>query len=92
MTKAKNTLLIVEDDKGLRRQLRWSFEDYNIVVADDHDSAIAQMTATEAPVVTLDLGLPPDPDGAVEGQPPHAHPPQRRTHAQTRHRRRLTRR
>ena len=67
MTKAKKTLLIVEDDKGLRRQLRWSFEDFNVVVADDHDSAIEQMTATEAPVVTLDLGLPPDPDGAVEG-------------------------
>lgn len=67
MTKAKRTLLIIEDDKGLRRQLRWSFEDYNVVVADDHDSAIEQMTTMEAPVVTLDLGLPPDPDGAVEG-------------------------
>ncbi|MFQ5533350.1 MAG: PEP-CTERM-box response regulator transcription factor [Sphingomonadales bacterium] len=67
MSEQKKTLLVVEDDKGLQRQLRWNFEDYKVVIAEDHDSAIAQLRAAEPKVVTLDLGLPPDPDGATEG-------------------------
>lgn len=63
----KRKLLIVEDDKGLQKQLRWSLDAYEVVVADDGDSALAQMRRHQPAVVTLDLGLPPDPDGASAG-------------------------
>ena len=60
-------LLIVEDDTGLQRQLRWAYEDYDVVVAGDRASALDMVRAEEPAVVTLDLGLPPDPDGVTEG-------------------------
>ena len=65
--KAKPKLLIVEDDAGLQRQLAWTFEDYHVLAAGDRPSAIALATAEDPPVITIDLGLPPDPDGASEG-------------------------
>ena len=52
---------------GLQRQLRWAYEDYEVVIAGDRESAIAAMRAHRPAVVTLDLGLPPDADGATEG-------------------------
>jgi len=64
---AKPKLLIVEDDAGLQRQLRWAYEDYEVVVAGDRASALDALRAEEPAVVTLDLGLPPDPDGTTEG-------------------------
>ncbi|WP_380879822.1 PEP-CTERM-box response regulator transcription factor [Sphingomonas sp. DBB INV C78] len=63
----KPKLLIVEDDEGLQRQLRWAYEDYDVIVASDRAGAIDALRATEPAVVTLDLGLPPDPDGVTEG-------------------------
>lgn len=60
-------LLVVEDDKGLQKQLKWGYEDYDVVVAEDRASAIAAVRLHEPKVVTLDLGLPPDPDGTTEG-------------------------
>ena len=60
-------LLVVEDDPGLQRQLRWAYEGYQILPASDRESAIALLRAEEPAVVTLDLGLPPDPDGTSEG-------------------------
>lgn len=65
MTKPK--LLIVEDDVGLQRQLRWAYDDYEVIVAGDRREAIDAIRAEEPAVVTLDLGLPPDPDGVGEG-------------------------
>ncbi len=67
MPDKKPVLLIVEDDEGLLRQLRWAYEDYEVQVAGDRDSAIAMLRQYEPAVVTLDLGLPPDPDGTSEG-------------------------
>jgi two-component system NtrC family response regulator len=68
MTEAhKPKLLIVEDDEGLQRQLRWAYDDYEVVVAGDRTSAIDALRAEAPAVVTLDLGLPPDPDGVSEG-------------------------
>ncbi|MBK6296762.1 MAG: PEP-CTERM-box response regulator transcription factor [Sphingomonadales bacterium] len=64
---AKLKLLIVEDDEGLQRQLRWAYDDYDVVVASDRSTAIDMLRAEEPAVVTLDLGLPPDPDGVSEG-------------------------
>src|SRR3954466_9575517 len=63
----KPKLLIIEDDLGLQRQLRWAYEDYEVVVASDRASALDALRAEEPAVVTLDLGLPPDPDGVSEG-------------------------
>jgi two-component system NtrC family response regulator len=60
-------LLIVEDDLGLQRQLRWCFEDYEVVVASDREEALGCVRRYEPAVVTLDLGLPPDPGGVSEG-------------------------
>lgn len=67
MSDSRPTLLIVEDDKGLQAQLKWAYEDFNVIIVGDRASAIAALRAEEPPVVTLDLGLPPDPDGTSEG-------------------------
>jgi two-component system NtrC family response regulator len=60
-------LLVVEDDPGLQAQLKWAYEDCQVLIAGDHDAAIELLRAEEPDVVTLDLGLPPDPDGTREG-------------------------
>lgn len=60
-------LLIVEDDSGLRSQLRWCFEDYEVIEAEDRESAITQLRRHEPAVVLQDLGLPPDAEGTSEG-------------------------
>ena len=66
-THTRGTLLIVEDDIGLQNQLRWCFDSYDVVIANDHDSALAQVRRAEPQVVTLDMGLPPDPGGTSVG-------------------------
>lgn len=65
--KERKTLLMVEDDLGLQKQMKWCFEQYELVFATDFDSAIAQLRRFEPKVVTLDLGLPPDPANASVG-------------------------
>ncbi len=60
-------LLIVEDDEGLQAQLKWAYEDFDVTIVGDRESALAALRAEEPAVVTLDLGLPPDPDGTTEG-------------------------
>ena len=67
MSQSKGVLLIVEDDPGLQKQLKWSFDGYEVLVASDRDAAIAVVRRHEPAVATVDLGLPPDPDGASEG-------------------------
>jgi two-component system NtrC family response regulator len=69
MTKESDlpVLLVVEDDEGLQRQLKWAYDGYQVVAAEDRQSAIEALRAYEPAVVTLDLGLPPDPDGTAEG-------------------------
>jgi two-component system NtrC family response regulator len=67
MTDASKVLLVVEDDEGLQRQLKWAYEGYEIVCAGDRQSAVDALRVHEPAVVTLDLGLPPDPDGTDEG-------------------------
>jgi two-component system NtrC family response regulator len=60
-------LLIVEDDPGLQAQLKWAWPDFEVTIVGDRASAIAALRSEEPAVVTLDLGLPPDPDGTSEG-------------------------
>jgi two-component system, NtrC family, response regulator len=67
MPRPKPKLVIIEDDLGLQRQLAWTFEDYEVHSATNQEGAVSLVTSEQPPVVTLDLGLPPDPDGASEG-------------------------
>ena len=60
-------LLIVEDDPALQKQMRWAFSDYETTVASDRESALVQVRRHLPPVVTMDLGLPPEVDSAAEG-------------------------
>jgi two-component system NtrC family response regulator len=60
-------LVVVEDDEGLQRQLKWAYDGYTVVAAGDRASALEALRLHEPAVVTLDLGLPPDPDGTDEG-------------------------
>ncbi|RSU50011.1 PEP-CTERM-box response regulator transcription factor [Sphingomonas sp. S-NIH.Pt15_0812] len=64
---SRPVLLVVEDDAALARQLRWAYEAYEVVVAGDRAAALDALRLHEPAVVTLDLGLPPDPDGTSEG-------------------------
>lgn len=67
LSRHKPKLLVIEDDNGLQRQLKWAFEDFEVFCASDRAGAIAMLRAEAPDVVTLDLGLPPDPDGTSEG-------------------------
>jgi two-component system NtrC family response regulator len=60
-------ILVVDDDLGIQKQLKWSFSGYDVIFAEDRSSAISQLRRFEPKVVTLDLGLPPDPSNATEG-------------------------
>jgi len=66
-TDTTRKLLVVEDDPGLQKQLRWSFDDCTVVTAADREAALTQIKRHSPAVVTMDLGLPPDADGATEG-------------------------
>jgi two-component system NtrC family response regulator len=67
METTSRKLLVIEDDPGLQTQLRWCFENYEVLIAGDREAALAEMERHLPAVVTLDLGLPPDTDGTSEG-------------------------
>jgi two-component system NtrC family response regulator len=67
MSDKRRPLLIVEDDPALQNQMRWAFEGFEVLLADDRETAIAQLRRHEPAVVTIDLGLPPHPDEPTEG-------------------------
>ena len=60
-------LLIVEDDLALQKQIKWSLDRFDSVTASDRESALVQFRRHQPAVVTMDLGLPPDPDSVSEG-------------------------
>ena len=62
-----NKLLVVEDDPGLQSQIKWCFENFDVLLASDRKSAIEQVRKNKPAVVTLDLGLPPHEDNPSEG-------------------------
>src|SRR5579864_5646912 len=64
---ASDTLLIVEDDEGLRRQYRWVFPELRLNLAGSRGEAIALIGRETVSVAIVDLGLPPCPDEATEG-------------------------
>ncbi|HED35212.1 MAG TPA: response regulator [Gammaproteobacteria bacterium] len=63
----KPKLLIIDDDPGIRTQLKWGLEGYDVITAESRSDAIEQINQFHPPLVTLDLGLPPDADGTNEG-------------------------
>jgi two-component system, NtrC family, response regulator len=63
----KEKLLIIEDDIGLQSQLRWHFDQYEVIIAGNRDDAIAAVRLHEPPIILQDLGLPPDDEGVEEG-------------------------
>jgi two-component system, NtrC family, response regulator len=67
MLPAARSLLIVDDDPGLLRQLRWAFSDHKVYLASTRQEATDLVGRDPVPVAIVDLGLPPDPDGASEG-------------------------
>ena len=66
MTESRR-LLIVEDDPGLQSQMRWCFDGLDVFVAANAGEAESMLRKEEPQVITLDLGLPPDPGGPTEG-------------------------
>ncbi len=67
MTDQLRPLLIVEDDPALQKQIRWAFDNYETLLAAGREEALTQIRRHAPPVVTMDLGLPPQPDSAIEG-------------------------
>ena len=64
----KQKLLIIEDDEDLRTQMKWALAaDYDVYLAEDRPSAVALINKEQPAVITLDLGLPPNPAGVEEG-------------------------
>ena len=61
-------LLIVDDSSEIRKQLKWGLaKQFTILLAESIDEALKLFAKHSPKVVTLDLGLPPDIDGATEG-------------------------
>ena len=60
-------VLVVEDDPGLQKQMKWAFEGFEVITAGDREEAVQLIIKHSPPVATVDLGLPPDPNGTTEG-------------------------
>ena len=60
-------VLVVEDDLGLQKQMKWAFEGFEVIIAGNREEAAKLLAKHNPSVVTVDLGLPPDPDGSSEG-------------------------
>lgn len=67
MTVSPTKLLLVEDDPGLQKQLRWGLDEFEVLVVDNRVAALTELRRHEPGVVIQDLGLPPDPEGVSEG-------------------------
>jgi two-component system NtrC family response regulator len=65
---SKPKLLVVDDEEAIRSQMKWALNDeYEVLLAEDRASAIAQMRTEHPDLIALDLGLPPAPREAEEG-------------------------
>ena len=59
--------MIVDDDAGIRKQLRWAFDGCNVFEAGNREEALALARKEEPQVVLLDLSMPPDLFSPSEG-------------------------
>jgi two-component system, NtrC family, response regulator len=67
MVDKSRTLLVVEDDLALQKQIKWSLHQFEVVGAADREAALVAQRRHAPAVVTMDLGLPPDADSVSEG-------------------------
>ena len=67
MTQPSRKLMIVDDDPGIQRQLKWAFDDYDVYLADNREKAISVARKEGPQVALLDLAMPPDLEGPSEG-------------------------
>lgn len=67
MPEPARRILIVDDNPGIRSQMKWGFDSYEVHTAENRVLAIEKLLKYRPPVVTLDLGLPPDEEGVTEG-------------------------
>ncbi|HEX4159692.1 MAG TPA: PEP-CTERM-box response regulator transcription factor [Rhizomicrobium sp.] len=67
MSGSQPAILVVEDEEGLRSQYRWLLADYRVLEAGERSTAKEIMLRDRPGIAIVDLGLPPDPDGASEG-------------------------
>ena len=67
MNEKRTKLLVVEDDPGLQRQLKWALDGFDVALAGSREEAVASVRRQAPAIVLQDLGLPPDPDGVEEG-------------------------
>ena len=65
---AEQHILLVEDDVGLQKQMRWALSPHAVDVVGSRAEAVSKVAASKPyQVVILDLGLPPDENSASEG-------------------------
>ena len=67
MSEPRANILVLDDDEGVRTQYRWLLSQYNIYAAGTRPEAVEIFERERPAVAIVDLGLPPDPDGATEG-------------------------
>jgi CheY-like chemotaxis protein len=64
----KPRILVVDDDEAIIRQLRWTLnEDYDVVTANDMQTAVRRVIIYEPAVAILDLQMPPLEDSPEVG-------------------------
>jgi len=65
----KSKLLIVDDDEGIRKQLKWAFDEgYTVLLAADKESALEMIKKNKPDLVALDLGLSPHMSGESDDE------------------------
>jgi two-component system NtrC family response regulator len=67
MSESRATILVLDDDEGIRTQYRWLLSQHKILTAGDRAQAVELVERDRPAIAIVDLGLPPDPDGATEG-------------------------
>ncbi len=67
MSGTRATILVLDDDEGVRTQYRWLLSQYRVVLTGTRGEAVEAFERERPAIAIVDLGLPPDPDGATEG-------------------------
>ncbi len=64
----KPKLLIVDDDEGIRTQIKWALgENYEVAISGDRNEGVRCFREKQPAATLLDLGLPPEPNDPTEG-------------------------
>ena len=64
----EHKILVVDDEEGIRTQLKWALaKDYDVLLAEDVDSAKKIMVQKNPNLIMLDISLTPDMGAGTEG-------------------------